>query len=128
MPTPTELAQAAYKAYGDHTGGLTYDGRPMPAWDDLGPTVQAAWTAAAASPAATQTQHPWRATARTIAAAILTLLTVLPAALAAIGPVALPWAAGALAVVGGITRVLAVPAVNDWLSDFLPFLAAKPRE
>lgn len=45
--TATERAQRAYAAYGHATGGLTFDGRPMPAWDDLGETIQQAWTAAA---------------------------------------------------------------------------------
>ncbi|PRY35346.1 hypothetical protein [Umezawaea tangerina] len=43
------LAQAAYEAYGDTTGGLNYQGLPMPSWDDLGDLIRAAWTAAAAA-------------------------------------------------------------------------------
>lgn len=43
----SNLAQAAYRAYGDTTGGLNYQGLPMPTWDDLGPAIQAAWVAAA---------------------------------------------------------------------------------
>jgi len=33
----------------------------------------------------------------------------------------------ALAVSAAVTRVLAVPAVNDWLTDHAPWLAATPR-
>lgn len=44
---PQDLARAAYAAYGEATGGLTHDGRPMPAWEDLGERIQRAWTAAA---------------------------------------------------------------------------------
>lgn len=40
-------ARAAYAAYGAATGGLTHDGRPMPAWEQLGGTIQGAWAAAA---------------------------------------------------------------------------------
>lgn len=44
QPTP---GQIAYQAYAKATGGLTHDGRPMPAWDDLGDRIQHAWAAAA---------------------------------------------------------------------------------
>lgn len=43
----SNLAQAAYRAYGDTTGGLNYQGLPMPTWGNLGPAIQAAWVAAA---------------------------------------------------------------------------------
>lgn len=42
-----ELAQAAYRAYGETTGGLNFRGEPMPAWGDLGEQIQRAWTMAA---------------------------------------------------------------------------------
>lgn len=45
--TRLELAQAAYKAYGEATGGLNYQGLPMPEWDDLGDVIQYAWLTAA---------------------------------------------------------------------------------
>ncbi|MCI3277541.1 hypothetical protein [Streptomyces cylindrosporus] len=44
---PTELAKAAYAAYGGATGGKNYRGEPMPAWDDLGTQIQTAWEVAA---------------------------------------------------------------------------------
>lgn len=47
QPAPTELAQAAYAAYGEWTGGLNHRGEPMPRWDDLGETIRRAWVAAA---------------------------------------------------------------------------------
>ena len=43
----TGLAEKAYSAYGESTGGKTFDGRDMPKWDDLGERIQAAWCAAA---------------------------------------------------------------------------------
>ncbi|MFI6700325.1 hypothetical protein ACIBJC_15330 [Streptomyces sp. NPDC050509] len=46
-PTPLQLGQLAAAAYSESTGGRTHDGRPIPAWDDLGASVQAAWIAAA---------------------------------------------------------------------------------
>lgn len=43
----TDLGEKAYRAYGESTGGKTFDGRDMPSWDDLGERIQAAWCAAA---------------------------------------------------------------------------------
>lgn len=40
--------QIAYNAYGDHASWLTFDGRPMPRWDELGDAVRSHWIAAAA--------------------------------------------------------------------------------
>lgn len=78
-------------------------------------------------PAPTQTRHPWRATARTVFAATVALLPFLPAVADALGVSAVPVVAGALAAVGGITRVLAMPGVDGWLRRFLPWLAAEPK-
>lgn len=36
-----------YANYGASSDGKAWDGRPMPAWDQLGPAVQAHWTVAA---------------------------------------------------------------------------------
>ena len=44
---PTELAKTAYRAYGGATGGKNYQGLPMPAWENLTPTIQTAWEVAA---------------------------------------------------------------------------------
>lgn len=41
-----DLARAAYAAYGQATGGLNYQGLPMPGWEALGETIQGAWIAA----------------------------------------------------------------------------------
>jgi hypothetical protein len=41
------LGRVAFDAYGETTGGLTHDGRPIPQWEDLGEAVQQAWIAAA---------------------------------------------------------------------------------
>lgn len=45
-PIPDDLGERAYAAYSEATDGLTYDGRLMPAWNDLGERIQNAWTAA----------------------------------------------------------------------------------
>jgi hypothetical protein len=41
------MAKLAYDAYGHTTGFKNFQGNPMPAWDDLGDTIQAAWVSAA---------------------------------------------------------------------------------
>lgn len=52
QPAPSTLGTIAYLAYSEATGGLTHDGRPMPAWEDLGETIQGAWIATATAVAA----------------------------------------------------------------------------
>ncbi|MFF0467576.1 hypothetical protein ACFYPX_09155 [Micromonospora zamorensis] len=74
----------------------------------------------------TQTRHPWRATARTVFAATVALLSLLPTVAIAGGVDDVPLIAQAVAVAAGVTRVLALPGVEDFLQRFLPFLAAAP--
>lgn len=71
----------------------------------------------------TQAQYPWRATLRTLVAAVVGLLPLLPAIVDALGLGSLPWVVGLLAVVAAVTRVLALPAVVAWTERFLPWLA-----
>ena len=77
----------------------------------------------------TQVRRPWRATVRTVFQALLGLAVVLPFAVEASGldPKAFPWLAGALAVAAAVTRVMALPAVNEWIRRFVPWLAADGR-
>jgi hypothetical protein len=77
----------------------------------------------------TQTRHPWRAVYRTVVAALpaaVGLLYLLPDMAREAGIAQVGWVAAALGVTAGITRVLAMPAVNDWLHRHLPDLAAQP--
>lgn len=74
----------------------------------------------------TQARHPWRATLRTIFAAALPLVPMLPVIVAASGIERYAWAGGIVAAMGVITRVMAVPGVNAWLSRWVPPLAASP--
>lgn len=74
----------------------------------------------------TQSRHPWRATTRTVTAAVLALLPVLPEIASQLGVATYPVVASVLVVVGGVTRVLAMPAVNSWLHTYSPWLAADP--
>ncbi len=76
----------------------------------------------------TQVQHPWRATTRTILAYIVAAGIVLPIAYGIFAeylgeyiPIdwlaALAWLVGlVVAVSGAVTRIMAIPQVNDWLT------------
>lgn len=75
---------------------------------------------------ATQVVHPWRATVRTVVAAALAIIPVLPAIAESLGIATIPVVATILTVAGGVTRILAIPAVEEWLHDHLPGMAAKP--
>lgn len=76
---------------------------------------------------ATQTQHPWRTTLRTITQALLALAVAAPLIYqAATGhdPAAATGAAAmGLAVAGAISRVMALPAVEAFLRSYVPWLA-----
>lgn len=88
-------------------------------------------------PAATQVAHPWKATVRTMLAAavptIITLVTVINIVTDQFGvylsPAVIGWltgAAGFLVVLSGaITRIMAVPGVNDFLKTI--GLGATPK-
>jgi hypothetical protein len=78
------------------------------------------------TPAPTQTRYPWRATLRTVVAAAVSLLSLLPVIAATARVDAVPVVAQVLVVAGTITRILAIPGVDDWLRRYLPFLAASP--
>lgn len=80
------------------------------------------------TPAPTQTQHPWRATVRTVLAGLVAAVPLLPFLVDYLGIGTVPWVAGTLVVLGAFTRFLAIPAVNAWLSEYLPFLAATPKQ
>jgi hypothetical protein len=41
------LGQIAFEAYNEAKGGVTYDGKPIPPWEDVGDAVRSAWEAAA---------------------------------------------------------------------------------
>lgn len=76
-------------------------------------------------PTPTQVQHPWRAVVRTIVAAI----PLVPIIVTALGVESVPWVASGLAGIAAVTRVLAIPAVNAWLTENLGgVFAATPRQ
>lgn len=76
----------------------------------------------------TQTQHPWRATLRTLFAAIVAVAAAWGLIVEAAGiDQTIPVVAASLTFAAGITRVMALPAVNDLIARFLPWLAAEPK-
>lgn len=79
----------------------------------------------------TQGAHPWRATFRTVIVALIAVAAMADPIYAAItlgdpaaatGRIAL-----ALAIAGALTRVLAMPAVDEFLTRFAPWLSAAGR-
>lgn len=74
----------------------------------------------------TQVRRPWRSTARTTIAAAVGLLPLLPEIAHAAGIERVPVIAAALAITAALSRVLAIPAVEDWLRRWVPALAASP--
>lgn len=80
------------------------------------------------TPTPTQVQHPWRATLRTVVAIIIGLASVLPYLVAGAGIPVEGAVAQILAVAAGVTRVLAIPAVQGFVAEYLPWLSATPRQ
>ncbi|WP_280471016.1 hypothetical protein [Nocardia cyriacigeorgica] len=76
--------------------------------------------------APTQVQHPNRATARTVFQLVVGLMAALPLILADLGVEATTTGVIgiALGVSAAVTRIMAIPAVNNALERFLPALAA----
>ncbi|GGR38029.1 hypothetical protein GCM10010497_46180 [Streptomyces cinereoruber] len=67
-------------------------------------------------------------TVRTVLQTALGIAIVLPAIVSAAGiPQALPWVAGALAVAGALTRVMALPGVQRLLPSWLRTTEARDR-
>lgn len=80
-------------------------------------------------PTTTQGRHPWHATVRTVFAVVVALASLVPYIIAAgnIDPEAY-WVVQVAGVAGAITRIMALPQVEEFLRQFLPFLAADPKK
>ncbi|HEY9353034.1 MAG TPA: hypothetical protein VIP28_07290 [Nocardioides sp.] len=73
-----------------------------------------------------QTTYPWRATVRTVLAAVISIAAVWGLVVQAAGvDETTPVVATTIAVAGAITRIMAIPAVNDLLTRF--GLGAEPK-
>lgn len=79
----------------------------------------------------TQTRRPWRTTLRGLFQAFVGLAALAPAIAAAVEEATgydldgVPFIVVALASCAAVTRVMALPGVEDFLARFLPFLAAE---
>lgn len=72
----------------------------------------------------TQVAHPWKATVRTVFAVVVALLTLIPVVVATAGIGTVPAVAQIVVVTGAVTRVLALPEVQAFISTFIPWLSA----
>lgn len=85
------------------------------------------------APVPTQVKQPWRATVRTLFAALVAVASMAPliysAATTHNADQATGWAAGALGIAAAVTRILALPSVEVFLQAYVPFLSAdKPAD
>lgn len=80
-------------------------------------------------PVPTQVRRPWRSTARTLFQALVAMAVLFPILVDQTGlnPDDAPWLAIPLAVAAAVTRIMALPQVENFLARFLPFLAAAPQ-
>ena len=78
----------------------------------------------------TQVRRPWRATARTAFAALVALCALFPVLVetAGLDPASFPWLAVPIAVAAAVTRIMALPGVEEFLRRFLPFLSATGKQ
>jgi hypothetical protein len=80
--------------------------------------------------APTQTKRPWRTTVRTIFQAVVAGAAAAPEVYQAAthhdAATATGWAGAGLAGAAALTRVMALPVVDDFLARFAPFLATQP--
>lgn len=80
-------------------------------------------------PKATQSKYPWQTTIRTVFQAGVGLCAMVPIIVNSSG---FDQKSGAvvlgLSISAGVTRVMAIPQVNDWLNEFIPFLGAGPSK
>lgn len=80
----------------------------------------------------TQVKRPWRATARTVFQALVSLAAIAPLVVAGVEEATgydidgLGFVVVVLAASAAVTRVMAIPGVEAWLTRFVPFLAAAP--
>ena len=98
---------------------------------DEAPNIPVAVPDNAVTDPPTQVRRPWRATARTIFAALVGFAAIAPGMYAAAtsqDPAqATGWMGIGLAISGAITRVMAMSSVNEFFKNFVPFLAPEPR-
>jgi hypothetical protein len=84
-----------------------------------------------AVPTSTQQLHPWRTVVRSVFQFVVALSAAAPLIYTAIFNASAESATGAgavaLGVFAAITRVMALPVVDEILKKFIPFLASEPK-
>jgi hypothetical protein len=85
------------------------------------------YQSSSSNPVSTQSRHPWRATVRTTFAAVVGGISLVPTIAATAGVDTVPAVAQVVAVSAAVTRVLALPGVDAWLRQFVPWLASAPQ-
>ncbi len=75
----------------------------------------------------TQVARPWRATFRTVFQGAVAAAAIVPLVLSTAGIAPVGVAAIVIAIAGAITRIMALPAVEEFLENYIPILAAKPK-
>lgn len=79
----------------------------------------------------TQVRKPWRTTARTLFQSLVALATLLPFVVAGVYTNAEDYPAVVTQVLGvsaAVARVMALPQVEEFLRQFLPFLSASGKQ
>lgn len=74
----------------------------------------------------TQSKYPWRATVRTLFQAFLALAVMFGTEAVTANLPDTGFVAGVVAVMAAVTRIFQLPAVNSFIEQFLPWLAAAP--
>ncbi len=76
----------------------------------------------------TQVQYPWRSTLRTVFQVALALAAMWAVIIEAAGvDETNAIVAATIVFAAGANRIMALPAVNTFISRFLPWLAAEPK-
>lgn len=78
--------------------------------------------------APTQVRRPWRTTARTVIAAAVALVPLLPEISRVAGIDTIPVVASVLTVIAALTRIFAIPEVDAWMDKYFPYLSADPMD
>jgi hypothetical protein len=79
-------------------------------------------------PKTTQSKYPLRATLRTIFQALVGAAFLWGGIVTTLGlDPNVGWVSLSLAITAGVTKVMAIPGVEEWLQRYLPFLSAKPK-
>lgn len=79
-------------------------------------------------PQPTQVTYPWRSTLRTAFQVLVAIAAVWALVIEAAGvDQTNTIIAATVTCAAGINRVMALPAVNDFIARFLPWLAAEPK-